>query len=78
MFRLRMFGELGYGRVFVAALLLALYAVGGGFPAWTIGAGIAALIWVLSAAESVQSARADSVADAAVADAAVAESGAGV
>jgi low temperature requirement protein LtrA len=52
MFRLRMFGEIGYGRALVAGLLLALYALGGGIPAWTIGAGIAALIGVLCAWEA--------------------------
>jgi low temperature requirement protein LtrA len=54
-FRLRMFGELGYGLVVVAAALLALYLWGGSIPAWTVGAGIAALVGALCVAESLGS-----------------------
>jgi low temperature requirement protein LtrA len=43
-FRLRMFGEVSYGLLTVAAALMALYEWGGSLPAWAIGAGIAALV----------------------------------
>ncbi|HEY3728926.1 MAG TPA: low temperature requirement protein A [Solirubrobacteraceae bacterium] len=65
-FRLRMFGELGYGLVVVAAGLLALYLWGGAIPAWTIGAGIAALVAALCAAESLGPARSEAEPDAEV------------
>jgi low temperature requirement protein LtrA len=51
-FRGRMFGELSWPLVAVAAALMALYALGGSIPAWTVGAGIAALVGGLGAAES--------------------------
>jgi low temperature requirement protein LtrA len=51
-FRLRMLGELGVGRLLVAVALLVLYAVGGGLPAWTIGALVAALVGGLCAVEA--------------------------
>jgi low temperature requirement protein LtrA len=65
-FRLRMFGELGYGLVVVAAALLALYLWGGEIPAWSIGAGIAALVGALCAAESLWSSRTETEPDAEV------------
>jgi low temperature requirement protein LtrA len=52
-FRLRMFGERSYWLLAIAAALLALYALGGSIPAWTIGAGIAALLGALCAAETL-------------------------
>ncbi len=50
-FRLRILGERSYGRLLVAAALLVLFAAGGGLPAWSIGAGIAALMAALCVAE---------------------------
>jgi low temperature requirement protein LtrA len=50
-FRLRMLGEHSVGRLLVAVCLLVLYAAGGGLPAWTIGAGTAALMAALCAGE---------------------------
>jgi low temperature requirement protein LtrA len=50
-FRLRMLGERSYGRLGVAAALMVLYLVSGGFPAWVVGALIAALLGALCAAE---------------------------
>jgi low temperature requirement protein LtrA len=63
-FRLRMFGELGYGLVVVAAALLALYLWGGSIPAWTVGAGIAALVGALCVAESLGSTRTETAREA--------------
>jgi low temperature requirement protein LtrA len=56
-FRLRLLGEHSVGRLLVAVALLVLYAVGGGLPAWAIGAGIAALMAALCAGEVVAHAR---------------------
>jgi low temperature requirement protein LtrA len=53
-FRLRMFGELGWPLLIVAAAALALYALGGSIPAWTVGAGLAALVGALGAFESLR------------------------
>jgi low temperature requirement protein LtrA len=58
-FRLRMFGELGFGLLAVAVALLALYAFGGSIPAWTVGAGIAALVGGLCAVETLGAAEAE-------------------
>ncbi len=52
-FRLRMLGEVSWGRVAVAAGLLALYGIGGGLPAWTLAAAVAALVGGLCIAESL-------------------------
>jgi hypothetical protein len=52
-FRLRLLGEASTGRCGVAVALLALFAIGGGRPAWAIGAGIAALVCALCVLESV-------------------------
>jgi low temperature requirement protein LtrA len=52
-FRLRLLGEASTGRCVVAMALLALFAIGGGLPAWTIGGGIAALVCALCVLESV-------------------------
>jgi len=51
-FRLRVFGELGYGRVAAALGLIALFALGASIPAWTV-AGIAALADGLCLSESL-------------------------
>jgi hypothetical protein len=51
-FRLRMLGQRSLGRVVTAVALLALYVVSGGFPAWSVGALIAALVGVLCALEA--------------------------
>ena len=51
-FRLRMAGELDYGRVAVAAALIGLFALGGAIPAWAIAAGIVVLAGGLCIAES--------------------------
>lgn len=56
-FRLRITGELGPGRPLLALALLLLYAAGGGIPAWTVTAGIAALTVVLCAAERLSGER---------------------
>ena len=53
-FRLRMFGELSWALLTVAAAVMALYALGGSIPAWTVGAGIAALVGALGAFESLR------------------------
>jgi low temperature requirement protein LtrA len=53
-FRLRMFGELSWGPLVVAAALFALYALGGSIPAWTVGAAIAAMVGALGAFESLR------------------------
>jgi low temperature requirement protein LtrA len=53
-FRLRILNEHSFGRLVVALALLALYAAGGGLPAWVIGVGIAALMTALCAGEAVQ------------------------
>lgn len=52
-FRLRIGGERGYGRLVAAVALLALYALGASLPAWAMAAGIAALVGLLCAAESL-------------------------
>lgn len=59
-FRLRIAGEGGPGRIVVAAALMALYAFGGSIPAWTVAAGIAALVGLLCVAESLSESRAES------------------
>ncbi len=51
-FRRRMLGQRSLGRVVTAVALLALYVVSGGFPAWSVGALIAALVGVLCAVEA--------------------------
>ena len=50
-FRLRVLGERSYGRVLTAVALMVLYLVSGGFPAWVVGALIAALLGALCAVE---------------------------
>ena len=52
-FRLRMLGERSYGRLLTAVALMVLYLVSGAFPAWVVGALIAALLAALCAAEVV-------------------------
>jgi low temperature requirement protein LtrA len=52
-FRLRILGERSYGRVLTALALMVLSLVSGAFPAWVVGALIAALLAVLCAAEVV-------------------------
>jgi low temperature requirement protein LtrA len=52
-FRLRMLGDRSLGRPLAALALLVLYTVSGRFPAWTVGALIAAVLGVLCAAEAV-------------------------
>lgn len=56
-FRLRILGEHSFGRLLVAVALMVLYAVGGGLPAWGIGAGIAALMAGLCVGEGIAHAR---------------------
>jgi len=53
-FRLRILGEHSFGRLLVALAMIVLYVAGGGLPAWTIGAGIAALMAALCAGEVMQ------------------------
>jgi low temperature requirement protein LtrA len=53
-FRWRILGEHSYGRLAVALGLVVLFAVGGGLPAWVIGAGIAALMGALCVGEVMQ------------------------
>ena len=50
---LRILGEHSVGRLLVAVALMALYAAGGGLPAWAIGVGIAALMASLCAGEPI-------------------------
>jgi low temperature requirement protein LtrA len=57
-FQLRILGERSYSRLLVAVAMLVLFAAGGGLPAWSIGAGLAALMAALCAAE-VRSGRSD-------------------
>jgi low temperature requirement protein LtrA len=52
-FRLRMLGERSLRRVAAAVALLVLYAVSGRFPAWTVGALIAAIVGTLCGLEAV-------------------------
>jgi low temperature requirement protein LtrA len=52
-FRARMFGELSWPLLLVAAALMVLYALGGSIPAWTVGAAIAALVGALGLGESM-------------------------
>lgn len=55
-FRLRMLGERSFGRLAVAAALVALYAVGGALPAWAIGALITVLFAALCGLEAATAA----------------------
>jgi low temperature requirement protein LtrA len=48
----RLTGQLALGRALLAVALMALFALGGGIPAWTIAAGIALLTLGLCATES--------------------------
>jgi len=52
-FRLRILGEHSFGRLLVAVAMIVLYALGGGLPAWAIGAGIAVLMAALCAGEVI-------------------------
>jgi len=61
-FRLRILGEHSYGRLLVALALMVLFAVGGGLPAWAIGAGIAALVGALCVGEVLTAPSADGAA----------------
>jgi low temperature requirement protein LtrA len=51
-FALRMVGEAEYGKLAVAAGLLALYAVGGGLAAWLLAVAVAVLVGVLCVVET--------------------------
>ncbi len=51
-FGLRMLGEVSYAKAVLAAALLALFAVGGGLPAWTVAGVITLLLAALCAIES--------------------------
>ncbi len=55
-FHLRMTGQLEYRRVAVAAAVLALFALGGGIPGWTVAAGLVVLVGALCVAESASAA----------------------
>jgi low temperature requirement protein LtrA len=50
----RMAGEVGWEKLLAAAAALLLFALGGGLPAWAEVGGIAALVVVLCAVESVR------------------------
>jgi low temperature requirement protein LtrA len=52
-FRARLVGEVGYVKLVVAALVLALFALGGGLPAWSVAGGITILLVVLAIAETI-------------------------
>jgi low temperature requirement protein LtrA len=52
-FRLRIAGERSLGAISVAGALIALFALGGSLPAWSIPAGISILLGVLCALESL-------------------------
>jgi low temperature requirement protein LtrA len=51
-FRLRMVGEFASERALLAVVLLGLYAVGSGLPAWAMAGAIAALLALLCAVEA--------------------------
>jgi hypothetical protein len=51
-FSMRLLGVLQSGQLVVAGVMLVLYAVGGGIPAWVVAGAVAALLVVLCAAES--------------------------
>jgi len=51
-FALRMVGEVEYGKLAVAAALLVLYAVGGGFAAWVLAVAVTALLGALCVVEA--------------------------
>jgi low temperature requirement protein LtrA len=68
-FRLRILGEHSFGRLLVAVALMALYAAGGGLPAWAIGAGTAVLMAALCAGEAMLAHARESAAQAAGDDA---------
>jgi low temperature requirement protein LtrA len=57
-FRLRILGEFGYEKAVVAAALLALYAIGGGLPAWSMAGAITVLLAALCAIETTAEYRA--------------------
>ena len=50
-FRLRIAGTFSYQRTILAAALLALYALGGGLPAWSLAGAIALLVGALCVVE---------------------------
>jgi low temperature requirement protein LtrA len=58
-FRWRIAGERSPARVIVAAALMALFALGGSMPAWTVAGTIAALVVGLCVAEAVGQAPAE-------------------
>jgi low temperature requirement protein LtrA len=58
-FRLRIAGEWSSGRLVVAAALIALYALGGSIPAWTVAGGISVLIGALCFGEALAEKRAE-------------------
>jgi low temperature requirement protein LtrA len=58
-FRLRIAGEWSVGRLVVAAALIALYALGGSIPAWTVAGGISVLIGALCFGEAFAEKRAE-------------------
>ncbi len=51
-FSLRLIGEVEHEKVAVAGALMALYAVGGGLPAWVVAGAVAALMGGLCLAEA--------------------------
>ena len=51
-FSLRLLGGVEYRQLAIAAALLALYAVGGGLPAWAVAGAVTALVGGLCLAES--------------------------
>jgi low temperature requirement protein LtrA len=57
-FRLRMLDEFGYEKAVVAAALLALYAIGGGLPAWSMAGAITVLLAALCTIETTVERRA--------------------
>jgi low temperature requirement protein LtrA len=56
-FRLRMVGVLGYRKLAVVGALMALFALGGGLPAWSLAAAITVLLAGLCALETVADGR---------------------
>ncbi len=51
-FALRMVGEVEYEKLAAAAALVALFAVGGGLPAWAVAVGVTALVGALCLVET--------------------------
>jgi low temperature requirement protein LtrA len=54
LFRLRLLRSVSTGKLLAAVALMALYAVSGGLPAWSVAAGVAVLLGGLCASETLE------------------------